>query len=399
MVEIHNYERHFAAALERIRVAEISPCNKKLINEFVNDALLQNKSKSRVMRYIDVVLRLALDTKQDLDHLSEGDLKRYIGQIQQRSDFSPWTKQTYKVVIRQFYKWIYKSAEYPELVRWIKIGVRKCEAHLPSQGDLLTEDDVKKLIDVTRHPRDKALVAVLWESGARISEIGNALIQNVVFDKHGAVLVVRGKTGSRRVRLVWSVSYLATWLLCHPHRQIHDAPLWVNHGTRGHGKAMCYRTIRNLLRRWAKWAGLRKRIHPHLFRHSRATFMARHLTEFQMNQYFGWIQGSDMPSTYVHMSGRDVDNAVLAMNGLKIEEKANDAELRPRVCPRCETINSHEGQHCGKCGGPLDVMAALAAEKRENELHDVMNRLLKDEDVQRLIAEKVKQLRVPDSPS
>jgi integrase/recombinase XerD len=41
-----------------------------------------------------------------------------------------------------------------------------------------------------------------------------------------------------------------------------------------------------------------------------------YLKETQMNAYFGWIQGSDMPSTYVHLSGRDIDDAILKANGI-----------------------------------------------------------------------------------
>ena len=35
-----------------------------------------------------------------------------------------------------------------------------------------------------------------------------------------------------------------------------------------------------------------------------------------MNVYFGWAQGSDMPGVYVHLSGRDVDDAILKANGI-----------------------------------------------------------------------------------
>jgi hypothetical protein len=44
--------------------------------------------------------------------------------------------------------------------------------------------------------------------------------------------------------------------------------------------------------------------------------MANYLTEAQMNAYFGWVQGSGMPSVYVHLSGRDIDDAVLKANGI-----------------------------------------------------------------------------------
>ena len=75
------------------------------------------------------------------------------------------------------------------------------------------------------------------------------------------------------------------------------------------------------LKKIAKKAKIKKRIHPHLFRHSRCTYMANYLTEAQMNLYFGWIQGSDMPSVYVHLSGRDVDDAVLKANGITAKEE------------------------------------------------------------------------------
>ena len=35
-----------------------------------------------------------------------------------------------------------------------------------------------------------------------------------------------------------------------------------------------------------------------------------------MNTYFGWIQGPEMSSIYVHLSGRDIDYAILKANGV-----------------------------------------------------------------------------------
>ena len=35
-----------------------------------------------------------------------------------------------------------------------------------------------------------------------------------------------------------------------------------------------------------------------------------------MKEHFGWVQGSEMAATYVHLSGRDVDNALLKLQGL-----------------------------------------------------------------------------------
>jgi len=48
--------------------------------------------------------------------------------------------------------------------------------------------------------------------------------------------------------------------------------------------------------------------------------MINHLTDAQMNQYFGWVHVSDTPSTYVHMS-YGVDGTFLETSRLKTKWK------------------------------------------------------------------------------
>jgi integrase/recombinase XerD len=106
----------------------------------------------------------------------------------------------------------------------------------------------------------------------------------------------------RRIRAVWSVEYLKSWLQVHPEESNPEAPLWATLNSKENLlKPLQYAAIRMKLKRIAKKAGINKRIHPHLFRHSRATYMANYLTEAQMNVYFGWTQGSDMQEyTFVY---------------------------------------------------------------------------------------------------
>jgi len=41
---------------------------------------------------------------------------------------------------------------------------------------------------------------------------------------------------------------------------------------------------------------------------------------------FGWSNSSEMVSNYVHLSGRDVDDSLLAIYG-KVEAKKNNEQL------------------------------------------------------------------------
>ena len=121
--------------------------------------------------------------------------------------------------------------DYPEEVKWIKTTMKKGRGSLMPE-ELLTEQEVKKLIESAEHPRDKAFVSMLYESGCRIGELASVQLKHVSFDKYGATIVVDGKTGRRRVRVIGATSYLAVWLNNHPLRDDPEAPLWISIGTR-----------------------------------------------------------------------------------------------------------------------------------------------------------------------
>lgn len=293
----------------------LSERNKTLILEFVDHCIICGLGEHRLLKYISTLKMISLDIKIDLDKMTLPELKRYVS-ILERSDKSEWTKHDYKITIRKFYRWYYNE-DNPELTKWIKTTVKRTRQKAPE--DILTEAEIQALIDNASNNRDKALIALLWDIGARIGEIGTLKIKDLIFDEIGLTIHVNGKTGFRRVRAVWSIEYLHTWLNEHPESDNPNAPLWFKFGTK-ELETLRYDAIRRRLIKISEKADIKKKIHPHLFRHSRATYMANYLTEAQMNQYFGWIQGSDMPFIYVHLSGRDVDDAILKANGVTKQE-------------------------------------------------------------------------------
>jgi hypothetical protein len=157
------------------------------------------------------------------------------------------------------------------------------------------------------------------------------------------------------------------WLDIHPDNTNPYAPLWVNIGTKDYHKQMTYEGIRKVLIETFQKAGIKKRCNPYIFRHSRASQLARHLTEFQMNSYFGWIQGSRMPSLYVHISGKDLDEDILRINGMKPGEKPIAFKPQARACPRCKEINSSTALYCCRCAEIVDSALALKTKLDEAE--------------------------------
>lgn len=107
--------------------------------------------------------------------------------------------------------------------------------------------------------------------------------------------------------------------------------------------------LRDQLVKIAGKAGINKSVNPHRFRHARATHMAAHMTEEQLKKYLGWTAGSNMAAIYVHLSGKDIDNAVLNMNGLDVEERQEENALKTIKCPRCKQIQDARNESCHTC--------------------------------------------------
>ncbi|TGC08138.1 tyrosine-type recombinase/integrase [Methanolobus halotolerans] len=347
---IYDFDKYLDSAERRIYEADYSQSSKDTIFEFESQLFLEGISKARVIKYLSHCSMFAKWLDTDIKSATESDIKRVVAKIE-RSNLSHWSKLDYKSAIRRLYRWLGK----PEMVEWISVRVKKNQTKIPEE--LLTEEEIKKIISAADNPRDRAIVAVLYDSGCRISEMGNMKIKHVVHDQYGAVITVNGKTGMRRVRLISSVPYLSAWLDLHPHRNNSDAYLWVGHGTTNNGNQLQYQAFRYLVRKLAKKAGIQKRVHNHLFRHSRSTELAQYLTQAQMEEHLGWVHGSNMPSVYIHMSGKQVDNALLKMHGLAKEEDAKP-QLSPIKCPRCRTMNGPTSDFCCSCGMALNSVAA-----------------------------------------
>jgi len=223
-------------------------------------------------------------------------------------------------------------------------------------------------------------------------------IKQVKFDDLGGQLFVTGKTGFRRVRVVSCVPYIIDWLNKHPQKNESEAFLWLNNW----GRPYRYSGVGQMLYRIAQKAGIRKKVNPHNFRHSRATYLANYLTEAQMKEHFGWAQDSKMAAVYVHLSGRDVDNTLLKVYGIKNNEEKKERVFKPRECPRCRQVNNANNRFCSRCGFPLDKKAEAKIIRKNldrKEADDIMDSLLEDQEFRKMFVRKLEMVKTLRKPS
>jgi len=95
----------------------------------------------------------------------EQDIRRIVSIIESNERYSPWTKRDYKLTLRKFFTWRRGTKEYPSEVAWLRVQTKiKCSK---THEDMLTEEEVKRLIAYARTIQERAFISVLYESGCR----------------------------------------------------------------------------------------------------------------------------------------------------------------------------------------------------------------------------------------
>jgi integrase/recombinase XerD len=388
--DIHNYERQIAGEMRLIeKSTSIPETNKNAIFRFKDDSLAEGISKGRIARYLWDLKTLSTWLNMEFERATKEDIKRMLGKLE-TSHYSYSTKRDLKITLRKFYRWLRGTEGIPEEVSWFKTNLKSNNRKLPEE--VLTENEVAKLIRAASSVRNRAFISTFYETGCRIGEILTLKLKHVVPANPGMQLIVNGKTGARRIRIIASAPYLSQWINAHPNADDPGAFLWIDKK----GELTEYRTITYLLEYLKKKTGIKKRIYPHIFRHSRATHLANHLTEAQMKQYFGWVQASKMASIYVHLSGRDVDNAILKLYGIKDDRQTKeDSVLQPRTCDRCKETNPPTSEYCKRCNMPLTKEAIMKLMEKDlitRKADKVLDELIEDPEFKQMFAEKIKAL-------
>lgn len=375
-MDIHNYKARFERTLQRIKEADdISKENKEILLKFKDYGLSEGIGLAKLERYLYDLMKYVRMLKKPVLDAKKEDIRAVIAELEQ-TQLSAETKLCFKIAVRRFHRFlrgIDEKVVYPEEVKWISTHLTENHHKLPEE--LLTDEEIASIIRHTKNMRDRALLASLGESGCRIGEIGSMSIKHISFEEYGARLTVKGKTGMRKILVIQLAPYLQEWINLHPDNRNPEAFVWVSLKL----EPLTYTRMVAILKTAAKNAGVKKRIYPHLLRHSRATNYASKMSEASMKHYFGWTQSSRMVGRYVHMSGKATDDAILAMNGIEISKEKAKPALQPTQCQRCKTMNGATHKFCKLCGFILDMQTQqeiLQKEASRKEIDNLMDSLI-----------------------
>jgi site-specific recombinase XerD len=298
--DIHGNEKQYVRCLAKIR-DEFDSNDSALLLRFLRLKELEGMSVARRLKYY-AALKVFRRVCDPITSVSREHVEEFL--LLLRNEYRISSQETDWYCAKKFFEFVGKG----ELFDGLRPSFSARGMKLPEE--LLSREEIDLLIKNARSLRDRALISVMYESGARIGELITLQLKHVSFDEYGAVLIVDGKTGMRRIRLIETALMLKDYVYSLPKGS--EGPLWPN----GKGSNISYAAVYRMLGKLVRSCGLDKQVYPHLFRHSRATHLADKLTEAQMKILFGWAGNSDVPSVYVHLSGRDVEEALLRIYGI-----------------------------------------------------------------------------------
>lgn len=377
--DIHAFGKGFASALKRIEESAISDHNKEIIKNFVVFCSGQEIATSTCTIYLNSLHRIAVKVNKELDNIDEPDYNMLLLNLKSGGYKDGYIYQ-YKKTLKKFFKWRFDDS----MPRWVgRIKLKATDTPV-QPSDLITKEEIDKLYKACNHPREKAIIAALLDSGMRIGALGSLRIKNIEFNQFGAILFLSKTSQSNKttvakgIPITWSTGFLNQWLAMHPDRENPEAPLWVNLKGRDRGKAMSYNTIRKALKDVADRAGIKKRIHPHLFRHTAITgWILEKFSEQEIKHRAGWSKSNRrMFEVYGNFTDHEMNTSIYAHYGLETAQKTTKLER----CPRCHVVLVSDARVCHQCALILDGNVATQVQNNSQRIPEFFAAMQNDQE-------------------
>jgi integrase/recombinase XerD len=269
------------------------------------------------------------------------------------------TLADYVGFLKKFYLWMVENNYSPlEEKKLKKIKPPAANQMTVTAEQLLSEEEVFRIIDACTNSRDRAIIAMMYEGGFRIGEIASVKWYQLNFNEWNVAVNVDNKTRKpRRIPLAMARPFLATWRNDYPCQLTDNSFVFL---TFGQNEQLTYCGFVKQLEKIVRDAGITKHISPKIFRHSRITHLIQKgFSESKIKLMMWGDINSDMFKAYAHLTNADIDKEVALHAGIILpEEKCKSDILKPIQCMSCYYINELGVRFCGVCGMPLTPNAA-----------------------------------------
>ena len=281
----------------------------------------RNYSESTTRRYLRYVERFAQHFGKSPDKLSPDHLRTYQSYLLKVRKLDPGTVECHVSALRFLFIRTLHRHEFRQFLPYPKIR-RK----LPK---ILSLEEVTRLIDASSGLFERTLLMVLYGTGMRRAEIARLKIDDI--DSQRMVIhVVNGKGGKDR-DLPLSPKLLETlrayWRWLKP-----ETYLFPSRTNREAEQPITDKTVWRACSEAASRSGIRKRVTPHLLRHSWATHLLEAGTDLRTIQLLLGHEDLEVTARYLHLSAQRLQKVANPIEELKLSnvDQSRRSYHRPR---------------------------------------------------------------------
>lgn len=211
--------------------------------------------------------------------------------------------------IKNFFLFLENEKIVTNLVK--EVILPKKEKHIPT---FLTLDEIKNLLNVFDETkiteyRDKTMILVMYSAGLRVSELINLEKKSINFEEK--LITLKGKGNKERFVPINDIAlnYLNTYLTQNKNNKIFSKSkfLFIN---KKDGKPLTRQYFFINLNKYAKRAGIDKKISPHTLRHSFATHLLENGADLRVVQELLGHSKIETTQIYTHLSTKKILDAL-----------------------------------------------------------------------------------------
>ena len=261
---------------------------------FIREMEIRNYSARSIRSYVCMLANAARYYHRSPDELSIEEIKKYLQYCTLDRGLSVSTiNQTISAFKILFQDVLGKP--------WEKIKIKRPRKnrHLP---DILSREEIAKMLRLTNNPKHKAIIAVLYSSGVRREELLNLKIRDI--DPDRMLIRVRNGKGNKSRDTLLAKNTLellrSYYRLYHPSEYLFES---YRAGTAYSGSSVI-----KVVQRAVQRAGITKNIYPHSLRHTFATHLLEQGANLKVIQKL--LGHASLRSTmiYLHLARTDYND-------------------------------------------------------------------------------------------
>jgi site-specific recombinase XerD len=238
------------------------------------------------------------------------------------------TQNYHLIALRAFLKYLAKrdiKTLAPEKIELAKMPDRQIEFLEGAELEAFLEGPTKLEQPKILRLRDKAILETLFSTGLRVSELASLKKESINLKKDE--FTVRGKGSKLRVVFLsnaakhWIKNYIET-------RKDMSEYLFTNHDKAAQkrnkakdDKGLTPRSVQRIVQKYAKLAGITKKITPHVLRHSYATDLLSNGADIRSVQTMLGHSSITTTQIYTHVTDKQLREVYKNFHGRKRKEE------------------------------------------------------------------------------